>query len=300
MKGKVFTNPAGEQFTVFSGKELNEIGGLFQFDDDAEVHIPNLPPDDKLEFPSIPPFNDYAFVATSGVIKHSIRRKEVYGPTSPPKLVETPDGVRVKDSKGFSATSLSVFVEIDWFGECYQVMDAHGWLDGRGNLAQHIVDLVSRKISPCEIAKAKISYGENWEARVAEIAASEFVQPLSRLWYAVNMQALYYCHHDDILLGYLWAEYQMRLNIERNALRGEGVVKNAREGGIARGNETSSVSCKVIAAMEDKIASGKSISNAARLAFKAGLGSSPDANRKLWTRRRSKYLGHCPPMSQTT
>lgn len=259
-----------------------------EFEDDADVYLPYHEPDDKVEFPVAPKFDDLFSTTASGKVVHVVDRERVYGPQLPARITETAEGIRVEGAKPFAATDLIVFNELDWFGECWGVMMANGWLDPHGGLRQHIIDHVCEEFGPCEVTGAKLKFGENWESRVAELAALRLVQPLSRLWYAISMMSLYYCHRDDLRLGYLWAEYQMRMRLEKDTLRGEAVVRSARRGGHSRGESRRASSEAIIAAMKDRISAGHSVANAARQTHKVGLGASPEANRKLWMRHRRK------------
>lgn len=291
MTDETYKDPLGRRCLVFTGSEFNELfaglGGVPR-EDDEQVFINLSEPDDKLEFPANPHLDDYYHIVRSGRVLHSVERARAYGPHRPLRLIEADEGIRIEGKKGFAATEVDVFREDDWFGECWQVMDAHGWHGPSGGLSQHIVDHVSRELSPCMVTRAKLEFGENWGARVAELAAIELVQPLCRLWYAVNMMALYYCHHDDFRLGYLWAEYQMRMKVEKDAVRGERVLESAKSGGIARGASKKVASLKIIKAMQSRIDAGQSVANAARQTYREGLGSSPEANRKLWARQHRK------------
>lgn len=291
MTDDTYTDPLGQKYRVIKGSTLNEMFGEITgsaHDDDAQFLFPYHEPDEKREFPVTARFDDLYFTSASGKAVHKVERRRIYGPHRPPKLIETAEGIRVDGEKGFAATDLDIFCEMDWFGECWTVMEAHGWQEPGGRLSQHIVDQVCRELGPCEVARAKVEFGENWESRVAELAALGSVQPLTRLWYAVNMMALYYCHHDDLRLGYLWAEYRMRMRIEKDAIRGEVVVRSAKSGGLSRGLSKKASSQGIIAAMKGRVAAGQSIANAARQTYRDGLGASPEANRKLWTRHHRK------------
>jgi hypothetical protein len=48
----------------------------------------------------------------------------------------------------------------------------------------------------------------------------------------------------------------------------------------------------IIATVHGHIVKGHSVSRAAELTFKSGLGTSPEANRKLWNRHRKDFLQH--------
>ena len=271
MSDEIYTDPLGRKFQVFTGAEFNKLFGVSKsafHSDEARLLIPVSEPDSQLEFPSGASLKDIYYAAASGTVIHKIERDISYGPQKPPKILETEDGLRPEGNHGFAATSLNVFNELDWFGECWGVMEAHGWHDRKGDLGQNILDRVLERLGACTITNAKLEFREDWQMKVAELAATEFVQPLSRLWYAVNMMSLYYCHRDDLRLGYLWAEYRMRMHVEKNALRGERTAQSARAGGVARRLETAAKSDAVIAAMSKRVSAGQSIANAARLAFK--------------------------------
>lgn len=291
MTEEIYTDPLGRKYRVFKGSDFNKLfgkKGVQKYEEDARICLPYHEPDDKLEFPVAPKFNDLYFASASGKVLHNVHRERGYGPHLPPKLIETAEGFRVEGGKGFSARDLSVFSECDWFGECWGVMHAHGWHDPRGDLSQHIIDNVCKELGPCAVTRAKLEFGENWQTRVAELATLNLVQPLSRIWYAVNMMALYYCHYDDLRLGYLWAEYRMRMSLEKDAMRGESILRSAKSGGHSRGMSKSASSQEIISAMKSRVVAGQSISNSARQAYRDGLGASPEANRKLWARHCRK------------
>jgi hypothetical protein len=58
----------------------------------------------------------------------------------------------------------------------------------------------------------------------------------------------------------------------------------AKKGGQERSASFAPVTAEILREMKDRIEKGHSISNAATLAFDAGFGRSPEANRKLWGR----------------
>lgn len=75
---------------------------------------------------------------------------------------------------------------------------------------------------------------------------------------------------------------------EKNALRGKKVGDSARAGGVARSGLLRSGVSEVLSEMSKLVENGHSISNAARLVKFKGIGSSAEANRKLWTRHKVK------------
>jgi hypothetical protein len=73
---------------------------------------------------------------------------------------------------------------------------------------------------------------------------------------------------------------------ERNALRGKKIKDATAAGGEATAAARKLYSQRTLAEMCRLIVSGQSITNAARLAHKAGFGSSASANEKLWHRHK--------------
>jgi len=239
-------------------------------DDPRTVLLPYRPPDDHRAFPADPELeNAFAFVG-SGLAAHEVRRNK--GDSHP----------------GFVAADLIIFKEDEWYFECFQVLLAHGWVSPVGGLSADLVSKVVSVIGAFQVEEAKREYGESWGCYIGEVAAVHFAEPLSRLWYAANLMSLFFVHQDDLRFGYLWAEYQLRIRSEVDTVRGKKLVRDARAGGKARAEKSTLHSQKILAAMAAHIGKGKSISNAASLAAKAGLGASMDANRKLWTRNRGK------------
>lgn len=276
MKGKI-VSIAGHQFELIRKGDLPLLKCM---ESEAEqlILLPYYPPDDHLEFPLARQGTDVSGpgpirFASAGVARHTIHAE---------------DGEEKATS--FSATDLVVFIEIDWYGECWQVLEAHGWLDDGGGLSRRIVSLVADAAGHNAIEDAKQQYHENWEAYVAELAALHFATPLSRLWYAANMKSLYYCHQDDLRLGFLWAEYQLRMRLEADAARGQKIVASAKAGAETVRQRSSAATATVICAMGKHLAKGHSIANSARLAFSAGVGTSVEANRKLYSRAHSSAL----------
>ncbi|WP_149140710.1 hypothetical protein [Gemmobacter caeruleus] len=76
--------------------------------------------------------------------------------------------------------------------------------------------------------------------------------------------------------------------VEADAVRGLKVVTAASQGGHVRVRNMSPLTGKIITFMKTKITNGTSISSAASMAAKAGLGTSAEANRRLWNRYGKK------------
>jgi hypothetical protein len=75
--------------------------------------------------------------------------------------------------------------------------------------------------------------------------------------------------------------------IEVHAIRGEKTQKAASEGGRLRRGKTKPATLLVLNAMDELRKKGLSVANAARLAYsQKRVGSSPEANRKLYSRHK--------------
>lgn len=89
-------------------------------------------------------------------------------------------------------------------------------------------------------------------------------------------------------IGRIIEQYCWRFSHGADTLRGKVSVSAARTGGETRARAHAALSEKILSEMQRQVQAGKTVSNAARLAFKFGLGASPGANRKLWYRNTRK------------
>jgi hypothetical protein len=80
-------------------------------------------------------------------------------------------------------------------------------------------------------------------------------------------------------------------DFEQHAVRGEKVLHGAAQAGDLRRRTAAPSSQKVLEEMKRLLDRKHSISRAAELAFEKGLGSSPDANQKLYYRARRRKIG---------
>ncbi|MEH6749675.1 MAG: hypothetical protein V7698_05280 [Paracoccaceae bacterium] len=90
------------------------------------------------------------------------------------------------------------------------------------------------------------------------------------------------------LLGATLRELELVRRNKRDALRGKSTVRAAAKGGKMQNAQVSEQTHKVIEFMATKREEGASVSDAARWAFQANLGSSAKANRVAWYRRQRK------------
>jgi hypothetical protein len=195
----------------------------FANDNGPSVLFPYYPFDDRLEFPAQSPVDDAGFLIKNGIASHNVDI-----------------GARA-GTEGFAARKLLLFAEDDWYGECFSVLSAHGWMTD-GDLSHELLVRLQaiEGVDIRERVKDLFSFGfedgdRTWEIYLYELAATHFTKPLSRLWYAANMLSLYYIHRDDLRLGYLWCEYHMRMRYELIALKHIEMTEKNRESGMKGG-----------------------------------------------------------------
>lgn len=204
---------------LFPGKEH-----LYADNDSPAVLFPYYPFDDRLEFPAQSTTEDVGFLIKAGIVSHSVDFSD-----------------RPSALGGFPATKLMLFAEDDWYGECFSVLTAHGWMVN-GNIPSELIERLESVEGEgiYERVKDQLSSGfetgdDSWEVYLYELAATHFSPPLSRLWYAANMLSLFYVHHDDMRTGYLWCEYHMRMRYELFALKHIEMTEKNRESGMKGG-----------------------------------------------------------------
>ncbi|MGR3792623.1 hypothetical protein [Vannielia sp. SX4] len=113
-----------------------------------------------------------------------------------------------------------------------------------------------------------------------------FEEPLSDIWLAAMSLHAAHVRQDDFLYGYLTSLIHQRERNEEHFLRGKGTLEAARRGGESSAENQRSDLQKILEFMAAKISAGVGIAQAARLAAKAGLGASAEANRRIWYRHR--------------
>lgn len=128
-----------------------------------------------------------------------------------------------------------------------------------------------------QVSIKTIIYSKRW--------ARLYSEPLSVVWIAAL--ALYERHvaRSGYRFCVLARMLQEKLTKEDDFLRGEKILADARAGGETQAVKARVVADPVLAEMRRMVAKGKSVSSAAHIAAKNGLGTSQAANRKLWYRR---------------
>ena len=90
------------------------------------------------------------------------------------------------------------------------------------------------------------------------------------------------------LFGEAYAQARFTRNASEHTLRGIGTKVSAKKGGDARRGSFADLTSCVLSEMQTRIEAGKSVSDAARLVHARGIGTSAEANRKLWGRHKPK------------
>lgn len=90
------------------------------------------------------------------------------------------------------------------------------------------------------------------------------------------------------LLGATLRELELVRRNKRDALRGKTTLRAAAKGGKMQNAQVSQQTLNLVAYMAKRIEDGASVSDAARWAFQANLGSSVKANRAVWYRSQRK------------
>jgi hypothetical protein len=189
------------------------------------------------------------------------------------------------DRHTLSALDLEVFSELDWRLECENVLRAHGWLNERRYLGRKLGHRMLAEKGRGFLLDLRRRHPENWQSHLFEIACIGHVKALTRLWYVCNMLALLDVHGDQLRLGFLWSEYQQRLRNERALATGTKVARAAPLGGKTRAQMHKVRNSNILAEMRRLLLEGHSKRRAAELVFEKGFGTSPDANRKIWSRQ---------------
>ena len=230
--------------------------------------------DDYREFPAKSELENIGPFYTSGIAKHTAHNREAWY-----------DMRKHEEPIKLSSLEIEVFAEDDWYGECFQVLDAHGWMSGL-SISKDILTKVKEFEPSIDFAKLFEKYEDNWRYVVYERAAYHLTPPLSRIWYVANMLRLYFIENDDMRLGFLWSEYRQRMQVEPSVALGRKIVAAAKRGGEARQASTIDRSSQIVSRIQSFIENGHSVSRAATLVADAGIGTSADANRKLFYRAK--------------
>lgn len=178
-------------------------------------------------------------------------------------------------------------------GECFHVLDAAGWIATLKEPyyltpSSLVIEAVMSAFGPDWSGNRTNEDGEIAPEVYFEAAARILTSPLSRVWYAANILSLLHVHHETFRAGFLWAEYKHRLRSETYVEKAYKMSASAKAGGEAKARDSALRHASTIGEIQRLRAAGHTVSNACRLAYERKYGSSPQANRQLWNRRRSK------------
>lgn len=186
-----------------------------------------------------------------------------------------------------------------WQGEClmFSVISDAGSDKTSGNYTDRVLADIKEETSDGEfdfimrnynrLADKEEVYGHGAVFLLA-VWADLFAEPFGEFWLAAMAQHAYYIEEKDYAFGYLIAVLDQKRQNEQHFLRGANSVANARKGGRKRSRAQRPRIDAILKQMGDLRDTGHSVSNAARLVAKRGFGSSPEANRRLWSRHHKK------------
>ena len=90
---------------------------------------------------------------------------------------------------------------------------------------------------------------------------------------------------EVLLAGAAARQIELAIKNRADAMIGKAVVRGARSGGNQRRNNRAPGSERILTEMHRLVEEGKSVSRAADIAARKGLGTTAGANRQLWYRR---------------
>ncbi len=85
-------------------------------------------------------------------------------------------------------------------------------------------------------------------------------------------------------IGMLASDWEWRLRSKTDIVRGRKTKKSASDSGVTQSARNKGKRTEIRTEMGRLKGNGHSTANAARLAHDLGIGSSADANRKIWNR----------------
>lgn len=154
--------------------------------------------------------------------------------------------------------------------------------------SQEVIDSLGKR----RIAELKSKFGENWEATAEFEFCLVNLPHTSPAFVAAACRFNYFVKNDDFSAGYRLRHLEAL--IYGGGVDGEGAEalrRAARAGGLARSATFDQKRDEILDVMRQMVAGGQSVSRASELAAARGMGTSPEANRKLW-QRHAKRLGH--------
>ena len=237
---------------------------------------------DKTEKTNLPPVATSATSATNASKQYN-RGKDGTHPLdksfkpSPEGVVEELGGDELQKLRVTWSNEVSWFAEGDFWrdleiilGNCDEIMLRHGWDRKAGN--------------------------------GRDFPSNRKAEPFSELWYAgkIGFECLHLLtwHRENgpneialsqtLYLGRLLAEAEWRTAFKPSIVTGQDVRSGAKLGGEMRAEKFAPQTAVVIKEIRILKEQGHTISRAAELVAKRGIGTSAEANRKLWSRHKDK------------
>lgn len=186
--------------------------------------------------------------------------------------------------------------------EFHRMLKSHDRIDDSGQVNNRIVEFVSESISDkneilksyCDAAKS-LPVPENTALALVSLHVYQTEPPFTPLWLAAAAMHAKLTAKNDLAFGFLCALFdQVSLNAT-DLKAGRKSALGAREGARQLRAKNKPRSAAVLERMTE-LQRSHTVKRSAELAFNEGLGSSAEANRKLWVRH--KKAGTLPPMSQ--
>lgn len=240
--------------------------------------FPVLPSGPKDRFLADGPFSGSDWAASKGISAHVLDVVERERPI--------PNLPRNVNEHGFSAAHLSILGDDRFFAECWEVLIECGWASNFGEVSQDTLANVQKHDGDEIVDLSKKAFGENWVCYILERASIYQTEPFARPWYASNILSAYYARQDDILFGFLWAEYRLKLRVQKVANTGGKVIsatKKAAEQTTAKYSQLRERRFARMAALVPEIGVDKAAAQCAA----EGLGSW-QAIKRQWNRFQKK------------
>jgi hypothetical protein len=151
----------------------------------------------------------------------------------------------------------------------------------------------------------EIMLRHGWDRKAGngrDFPSNRKAEPFSELWYAgkIGFECLHLLtwHRENgpneialsqtLYLGRLLAEAEWRTAFKPSIVTGQDVRSGAKLGGEMRAEKFAPQTAVVIKEIRILKEQGHTISRAAELVAKRGIGTSAEANRKLWSRHKDK------------
>lgn len=205
--------------------EIITIGGVdfmvFRGLNDEPLMLPHDPIKQKVAFPVDGDLQKSIITASRGISAHTLDPFSAADDKErglPASFTET----------GFSAKHLNLLGDDTFYPECWQVLMANDWAENYGRLTDRLLHDVCEHDGVDIIQKSKDAFGDGWDCYIAERASIHLTELFTRVWYAANMLSAYYARYDDLLFGYLWSEYRLKMRAEKNASTGSKVIAGTK------------------------------------------------------------------------